>query len=59
MNLHVALWTFGMSIGGIVLGDTAGARYGAVAIVIGALAGAALGFGLGTLFARVSSSKRP
>ena len=58
MNLHVALWTFGMSIGGIVLGDTAGAPYGAVAIVIGALAGAAVGFGLGTLFARMSSSNR-
>jgi hypothetical protein len=57
MNLHVALWTFGMSIGGIVLGDTAGAPYGAVAIVIGAFAGAAVGFALGTLFARMSNSK--
>ena len=58
MNWHIALWTFGMSIGGVVLGDTVGAPYGAVAIVIGALAGAAVGFGLGTSFARMSNRKR-
>ena len=58
MNWHIALWTFGLAIGGIVLGDTAGAPYGVSAIVVGTLAGAALGFGLGTLFARMADRQR-
>jgi len=51
----VALWTFGLSIGGIILGDTVGAPYGIGAIVAGAALGAVLGFALGSLFSRAAS----
>jgi len=55
MDLRVALWTFGLSIGGIILGDTVGAPYGIGAIVAGAALGAVLGFALGSMFSRAAS----
>ena len=57
MDLRVALWTFGLSIGGMILGDTAGAPYGIGAIVVGAIAGAVMGFALGQVFSRASTRK--